>query len=91
MEPLYILAPAGILFCILGATTVYLIATRDISMLDFRVALNNLLHSLGLARWRMKVDTVQVVLPGDTEFTEIEVAGIVQTDAEKAARLAGNI
>jgi hypothetical protein len=87
MEPLFILAGVGLLFCISGATTVYLIATRDISMIDFRVALNNLLHSLGLARWRMETQTSMVVLPGDADFTKIEVAGIVVSDDERAARL----
>jgi hypothetical protein len=87
MEPLFIFAGAGLLFCISGATAVYLIATRDISMIDFRVGLNNLLHSLGLARWRMKVQTARVMLPGDTDFTEIKVAGVTQTDDEKVRRL----
>ncbi len=56
-------------------------------MIDFRVALNNFLHSLGLARWRKQATLVSVVLPGDTGFTEIKVAGVSQTDDEKATRL----
>lgn len=50
-------------------------------MLKLQVSINNLLHSIGLARWRMQIETVCV------DGSNIQVGSIMVSDADRMARL----